>query len=303
VTAVLLAFGMILPMTASAQGARQGLLSLDGARIFYEVVGTGDPVVVVHGGPGLDHNYLRPGLDALGSRNTLIYYDQRGTGRSTAELVDSVINIDRFVDDIDALRQGLGYERISVLGHSFGALIAIEYARRYPEQLRSLILMNPVEPGQRFGAETAVRQQNLRTAEDTEDMSALRATEAFAARDAATLSEFYRVAFRPLFKDRAKLADLEMDLMGTTARYGQDVAALLGGSLGTVDWWERLGSIDVPVLVLHGRFDAPPAAMSRGLAEAFSHGTFVELDSGHFPYLEDRQGLVSAVSAFFASLR
>ena len=82
----------------SAQTSRQGLLSLEDGRIFYEVIGSGAPIVVIHGGPGLDHNYLQPGLDILSSRNALVYYDQRGTGRSEATLAPDVVNLDAFVD-------------------------------------------------------------------------------------------------------------------------------------------------------------------------------------------------------------
>jgi proline iminopeptidase len=279
------------------------LVSLDDARVFYEVVGTGAPIVVVHGGPGLDHRYLRPGLDALGTRNTIVYYDQRGTGRSSAELTASSINLDSFVQDIDALRQVLGYDQISVLGHSFGALIAIEYAARHPEETRALILMNPVEPGSRFQDQTAERQRARRTAEDAEEMRELRASEAFQAKDPATLSQVYRVAFRQLLRDRELIDELDLNLQSPTARNGQDVAALLGASMGTVDWWDRLGTIQTPTLVLHGRYDAPPLEMGQALAEAFPVGTFEVLSTGHFPYIEDREGLLSAVSGFFAGLR
>lgn len=292
-----------LTTPADAQAARQGLLSLDDARLFYEVVGSGEPIVVVHGGPGLDHQYLQPGLDALATRNTLVYYDQRGTGRSSAELVDSVITFDAFVEDIDALRETLGYERISVLGHSFGALIALEYTRRYPDRTRALILMSPVEPGSRYREETARRQEERLSAELREEMEELRRSEAFAARDPATLSRFYRLAFRPVVRDPAVVDRLDLDLSGTTARQGQDVARLLGTSLGEVEWWDRLPSIETPTLVLHGRFDAPPLEMARALAEAFPLGTFEALNAGHFPYAEDRQGVLSAVSSFFAGLR
>ncbi len=303
VLAVLTAGAAFVPGTSEAQQARQGLVSLDDARIFYEVVGTGDPIVVVHGGPGLDHAYLQPGMDALGTRNTMVYYDQRGTGRSSAELTASSINLDSFVQDIDALRQVLGYEQISVLGHSFGALIAIEYAARHPEATRALILMNPVEPGSRFQDQTAERQRARRTAEDGEEMRELQASEAFQARDPATLSQLYRVAFRQLLRDRELIGELNLDLQTPTARNGQDVAELLGASMGTVDWWDRLGMIQTPTLVLHGRYDAPPLEMGQALAEAFPTGTFEVLSTGHFPYLEDREGLLSAVSGFFAGLR
>jgi len=283
--------------------ARQGLLSLDDARLFYEVVGSGEPIVVVHGGPGLDHEYLQPGLDALANRHTLIYYDQRGTGRSSAELADSVVTFDAFVEDIDRLRQALDYERVSVLGHSFGSLIALEYARRYPDRTRALILMNPVEPGSRYREETNRRMEERRTGEVAEEMARLQESEGFEARDPATLSRYYRLAFRPVVKNPEVVEELDLDLAGTTARQGQDVARLLGTSLGDVEWWDRLSSIEAPTLVLHGRYDGPPTQMARELAEAFPVGTFEVLDAGHFPYLEDRQGLLSAVSSFFAGLR
>jgi proline iminopeptidase len=293
-----------LPLPASSQETRQGFVSLDEARLFYEIVGSaGEPIVVVHGGPGLDHSYLRPGLDALAGRNTLIYYDQRGTGRSTAELEAEVINVDRFLHDIDALRQVFGHERVTVLGHSFGALVAIEYARRYPDETKALILMNPVEPGSRYRDATAERQRALRTPEDARELEELRASEGFEARDAATLSQVYRVSFRQLLRDRERVSDLELDLAPSTAKNGQDVARLLGSSMGAVDWWDRLEHIQAPTLVLHGRYDAPPLEMSQSLAEAFPVGTLQVLNTGHFPYVEDPQALLAAVSGFFATVR
>ena len=294
---------LLVPGLGEAQRARQGMVSLDDARLFYEVIGDGEPIIVVHGGPGLDHDYLQPGLDALATRHTLVYYDQRGTGRSGAELDSATINIDTFVEDIEALRQTLGYERVSVMGHSFGALIALEYAFRHPGSLRALILMNPVEPGSRYREATGERQRARQTVEDREELTALTQSEAFAARDPATLSQVYRVAFRQVLKERDRISELELDLQGATARNGQDVAALLGGSLGPVEWWDRIPEIEAPTLVLHGRYDAPPIDMSRELAEAFPVGTFAVLDAGHFPYMEDREGLLSAVSGFFAGLR
>lgn len=294
---------LLLPLYAEAQRARQGMVSMDNARLFYEVIGNGEPIIVVHGGPGLDHAYLQPGLDALATRHTLVYYDQRGTGRSGAALDSVTINIDMFVQDVEALRQTLGFEQVSVLGHSFGSLIATEYALRYPESLRALILMNPVEPGSRYREVTGERQRVRQTVEDRAEMSELKQSEAYTARDPTTLSQVYRVAFRQLLKERDRISELDLDLQNATARNGQDVAALLGGSLGEVEWWDRLPDVQAPVLVLHGRYDAPPIDMSRKLAETFPVGTFEVLDAGHFVYLEDREGLLSAVSGFFAGLR
>jgi proline iminopeptidase len=287
---------------AAAQGARQGLLSLETARIYYEVVGTGEPIIVVHGGPGLDHSYLQPGLDALATRNTLVYYDQRGTGRSVANLDSVGINLDAFIEDIDALRQAMGYERVSVLGHSFGALLAIEYAARHPAETRALILMNPTEPGARFRDQLQQRQRAARTREDSTDIATLTATEGFAARDPGTVSQVYRLMFRQTLRDRTRIDELDLDLAESTAKNGSDVARLLGASMGEVDWWDRLPSIQTPTLVLHGRYDVAPPAMSQALAAALAQGRVVVLESGHFPYIEARDALLSTVATFFVDL-
>ncbi len=288
------------------QRARQGQFSLENARLFYEVIGTGEPIVIVHGGPGLDHSYLQPGLDVLAAQNTLIYYDQRGTGRSEAELDRGVVNFDAFVDDIDALRQVLGHDKITVLTHSFGTLLGIEYARRYADNLTALILMNPTEPGTRFADQTRTRQAAATTEEDTAEMQELTATEAFQARDAATLSQFYRVVFRATLRDRTRVDELELDLSERTAKNGQDVARLLGESLGVanggLDWWDCLEDIAAPTLVVHGRYDIPPVAMARALSEAIPRGSLAVLDSGHFPYIEDAGGLTSAIAEFLGGL-
>ena len=72
--------------------------------------------------------------------------------------------------------------------------------------------------------------------------------------------------------------------------------------MGDIDWWDRLAEIEVPTLVLHGRYDVAPVAMSQALAEALPVGTFQVLNSGRFPYLEDPDGLLSAISGFFVAL-
>ena len=290
-------------LSASAQTSRQGLLSLEDARIFYEVIGSGIPIVVIHGGPGLDHNYLRPALDMFATQNTLVYYDQRGTGRSEATLDSDAISLDTFVDDIDDLRQTLEYDRITLLAHSFGALIGLAYARKYPLNLDGLVLMNPVEPGKRFSGATATRQSAARSDQDATELEDLMAFEGFRARDPATLSQVYRVSFRSMFRDRGLVDELDLDISVRTAQNGQEVARLLGEDLDTIDWWDQLPEIEVPTLIIHGRYDIPPIAMSQALADALPLGSLSVLESGHFPYVEDQAGLASTLASFLAGLQ
>lgn len=287
---------------AHGQQARQGLLSLEDARLFYEVRGEGEPIIVVHGGPGLDHRYLRPGLDVLASRNTLVYYDQRGTGRSATEVGPETVTVDAFVADIEALREALGFERIHVLTHSFGSKIGLAYARAHPDRVRSLILLNPVDPGTRYAQQTQSRRVAARTPADSVELSELTTSEGYAARDPGTLGRVFEVAFRAAMRDPQNVEQLDLDLEPSTARHGQDIAELLGRELGSTDGWALLGEVTMPVLVVHGRDDLPPLEMSTELAETLPDGRLEVLDSGHFPYVEDRDGLLAAVSGFLASL-
>jgi proline iminopeptidase len=302
--ATLAVLGGLWCAPAAAQDApvRQGLVSLEDGRLFYEVVGRGDPIIVVHGGPGLDHSYLRPGLDVLASSHALVYYDQRGTGRSDFPLDSASINLAKFVSDIDDLRQVLGYERVTVLGHSFGGLIALAYAKAHPDHVTALILMDTAEPGERWRAEASRRARAARTLKDSADLARLLASPGYAAHDAGTLSAIYRISFRSTFLDPSRIDALNLELAPKTARDGQEVARLLGGDMAHLDWWPDLPSLAVPTLVIQGKADPMPLAMAQALAAAIPQAKLTVLDSGHFPEIEDPTGLVAAVSNFLAQL-
>src|SRR3972149_6036360 len=108
--------------------------------LFVKVIGQGYPLVLMHGGPGLDHTSLLP-LQPLAEQFTLIFYDHRCNGRSEGAEVSSM-TFENLTGDADALRQTLGFDRWAVLGHSFGGMVALEYALRYPERVSHLMLMD-----------------------------------------------------------------------------------------------------------------------------------------------------------------
>ena len=116
------------------------MMPIRGASLFVEVVGHGPPLVLMHGGPGLDHVSLTP-FRGLADRHTVVFYDHRCNGRSTGAPVTSM-TLDNLTADADALREELGFERWAVLGHSFGGHVALEYALRYPERVSRLILLD-----------------------------------------------------------------------------------------------------------------------------------------------------------------
>jgi len=115
-------------------------MSIRGVSLYVEVIGHGYPLVLMHGGPGLDHTSLLP-LKPLANQFTLVFYDHRCNGRSEGAVVTSM-TMENLTADADALRQALGFEKWAVFGHSFGGNVALEYALRYPQNLSHLILMD-----------------------------------------------------------------------------------------------------------------------------------------------------------------
>ncbi len=108
--------------------------------LFVDVVGRGYPLLLMHGGPGLDHCSLLQ-LRRLADEFTLVFYDQRCNGRSVRAPLTSM-TWENLTADADALRRKLGYEKWAVLGHSFGGHVALEYALRYPDSVSHLVLMD-----------------------------------------------------------------------------------------------------------------------------------------------------------------
>jgi len=114
--------------------------SINGNEIFYTTHGHGRPMILMHGGSGLDHTQFRPWLDSLGNQVEMIYYDQLGQGRSTRPENYESISIESRADEADALRAKLGFDKIILFGFSFGGFIAQQYALRHGNHLDGLIL-------------------------------------------------------------------------------------------------------------------------------------------------------------------
>ena len=134
-----------------------GKFKSHGLELLYEMQGTGSEVVIVlHGGPGMPHEYYHPMMSNLSRYAKVVYFDRRADMASQRDKHNPV-TVAEMADDVEALRQALGTERVTLLGHSFGTTIALNYALRYPDHTRRLILVsgaatveNPAEAEQRF---------------------------------------------------------------------------------------------------------------------------------------------------------
>jgi proline iminopeptidase len=277
----------------------EGTIQVDGAELYYKTVGTGEPIVIVHGGPGMDHSYLLPGFAGLAEQYRLVFYDQRALGSSTGEADSTWITFERFLEDLDQVRVALDLDRMTVLGHSWGGLLALRYAMEYPERVESLILVSSVEPGQRFQQAMMENQAARRTPEDAAALDSLVQSAAFQERDTEAVNRIFWHSFRSTFADPQAAADLVVQFSDRTIQNGSRVAGFLMLPLGAYDYWDRLQAVHVRTLVAHGAQDPIPLEMARELAGALPGGTLVALEgAGHFPFVETPGALFAAIDDF-----
>jgi proline iminopeptidase len=277
----------------------EGLRDVNGIELFVKTVGAGGPVLVLHGGPGLDHSYLLPGLEGLAAEHTLIFYDQRGTGRSALEVDSAFISMEAFLGDIEAIRNLFGLERMDVLGHSWGTYLAMAYAARYPPRVSRLVLMNPIEPGSTYDAEVAGNLAARRTAADSVEMARLAGTPPGLG-DPDVLARYFAVGSRATFHDPSRSDELPIRFFASTLANVPRIGPLLfRASGGRADMWEELPGIRAPTLIVRGASDPTPPAMLERLAKAIPNAQSVVLEqSGHFPGVEVPEALTQVLTDF-----
>lgn len=136
---------LALAMKLSAQDF-VGIKQINGAGIFCRVIGKGEPLIIVHGGPGLAHNYLLKPFSRLAKNYRLIFYDQRGNGLSDEFKEKETFTVDGLVEELEGVRKEFGGDAIYLAGQSWGAIIAINYVAKYPQHVKKMLLLEPA-PG------------------------------------------------------------------------------------------------------------------------------------------------------------
>jgi len=278
--------------------ATEQFLEANGTKLFVKRMGSGSPVVVVHGGPVLEHGYLLPHLEALAADHELIFYDQRLSGRSAGSAPRASIRLATFVDDLEAIRVALGLGQIHVLAHSWGGLIAQRYAIRYGANLRSLVLLDSMPASTELWRAEQVAVAEATTAAAREEMEALRASEAFAERRPEAIAAMLGLSFRPQFVDPAAADRLVLyvpdDYSGRSAQFGAMMV-----DLESYDQHAELGAVQVPTLVLYGSAEPGAEIGGKALAAALPNVRFVLIENaGHFPFIENPDDFLAAVTAF-----
>lgn len=278
----------------------------DGVRLRFQRLGdSADPLIVLHGGPGLTLEYLVDDLSPLARERSVVFYDQRGSGGSTLVADPAGLDAERFADDLDAVRQHFGLERVTLVGHSWGAGVAALYAMRYPDRVSKVVLVGPM-PLRRSELDRSFAEiRASRSPEETERLLAARDAVRADPGNADACRAFYVLWFRPFFADPADMTKTRGDFCAGSPEALRNAGLAVGrhtvASLGDFDWRDSLERVSAPVLVLHGSRDPIPVSAAKEWAAAFPNARLLLLEGvGHFPYVEAPESFFPAVDAFLA---
>ncbi|MBC6441539.1 MAG: alpha/beta hydrolase [Rhodobacteraceae bacterium] len=265
-------------------------IEVNGANLFYETIGSGEPILIMHGGLGLSHDYLRPYFDQLSSTNTVVYYDHFGNGRSDKPGDYADMNLERLSSDAAELMTALGHVRFTLVGHSYGGFIAQKFAASYGDRLDGLVLVNTVPA---FDYQPSV----------TGPPDNMAAFGKLFSRPMAD-NEDWRTTWNPVAEiyfhqwDKKTGADLD-----ARTRYEYRAWNAGVGLLGSFNMLETLPSIRTRALIMAGRHDGitPVDAGAGRIAELLPNSTLVIFeDSGHYPFIEEESDFFRTLTSWLA---
>jgi len=269
---------------------------IPGGKIYYEVTGTGTstPLVVVNGGPGFDHTYLHiaSAWDTLGKNRRIIFYDQRGDGRSGPLKQGQSCTLADQIADLEALRAHLGFEKWDMLGHSWGGYLSMAYSARHPERISHLMIVDSAAPkfadtlflfAQIF-PEITERRNGYTFADEMGDKAA----------SDASIHDYLTMLFYSAEKRDAFVAQM------SSGAYNKTVFQSVISDLPRFDLNPELPKYKFPVMVVTGRYDinvAPQVAYK--IHQAIPGSRFVVFEkSGHIPFYEEPEAFVHAAEEF-----
>lgn len=281
-------------------------MSVPKGELFYRCCGHGKPIILVHGGPGMDHGYLLPQMCELARDHHLIFYDQRGSGRSLQNSYASeFINIAQFVEDLDYLRSGLNLGKVTVLGHSWGGFLAMHYALKYQNNLEAMILVGTV-PANFLGQQEFLKAFQERTSTIQHKINRLFNLSQLEGLTPDMINQSYRELFSVYCAYQRNIEQLTLDITKESAVGGFHVMQYMletSYCKPECNLFPDLPDIDVPTLIIHGQQDIIPMHTAEAICRALPKAQLDILENcGHFPYVEAADPFFSSIRGFLAQL-
>ncbi len=271
-----------------------GVVTNDGIELQFDVVGDGEPLLLLGGGPGADPAYLYPIVQAVSSYRKCIVLHQRGTGRSALEVQDSAtVNVSTFVSDVECLRNHLEIDEWSILGHSWGGVLAMSYAARYPERVKSLVLIGIPGTDLYYSSYVDDNLLSFLTADERDHIEYWRHPERVNSQEAKyELS----IGFAPAcVYDRS----LEKDVADIFMTINSVVEGLILQSLRSdqYDLNDSMAIFAQPVTIIHGRQDYLGEGVAYRAQNVFPNCTLMWIEkANHFPWLDHPQSFFDSLT-------
>lgn len=302
--ATLLAGAALASGCAHQPSAREGRIAAPGGNVVWRRFGDGPktPLLVVHGGPGAPSDYLEP-LAALGNERSVYFWDQLGCGRSDRPTDPALWAIPRFVEEMRAVRSGLGLDRVHILGQSWGTCLTVDYLLSKGEGgVASVVLAGPVMSANRYVADVQPMLAEL-SPEQQAVIAAAEASGNFGTPEyEAATQDFYA-------RHIARHPSAEMQVLWdrTFAGLGQESYVAMNGPsefsiLGSLRGYEReaeLSRLSTPILYLSGEYDTcTPAAARQYASHTRNAEVAVIAGSGHVTTIDEPEATNAAVRRF-----
>lgn len=276
---------------------KEGFININGVELYYKILGEGEPILILHGGPGLDHIYMLPMSD-LAENYKVIFYDQRATGNSTGNVDADSITVDNFVEDLEELRKKLNLEKINVIGHSWGAGLGMFYGIKYPDNLKTLILLAPSASFEIFDKYFENIKKNT-SPQNHLALKQIEQSESFKNKEIEAIQKYFRISIKSYFYDQSLASQLDLTFGKNTAKNQRAVGELLMKNLGNYDIHEKLSAIKCPTLIVHGDSDPFPYEGPYKVHKYIPQSKFVILkNSGHFMFIESPDELFLIIRDF-----
>jgi proline iminopeptidase len=300
------------PSVANVYPFEDGFVDLRGVMIYYVALGRGEPLLIVHGGPGASHDYFLPYLLPLARHNRLIFIDERGSGRSQKLEDPSGYTVENMVEDVEAVRIALHLGKITLLGHSYGGALAQAYALKYQKNLTHLILASTWSSTKELN-QVFVRMKEKMPADLRDRINRMEGEGLFGHgleyQKNRYTNDYLMAAwgegyFPYLYQNRPDPNydpvaggniswDLYREMWGSHGEYVVD------GNLKSVEYTDRLAGITVPTLILVGDHDECEPSLSEAMHAKIAGSKMVILpQAGHMTFVDQTGMFVGAVERF-----
>ena len=291
---------------------QEGYIDANGVMIYYKSIGNGEPLVIMHGGPGASHDYFLPYLLPLSRHNRLIFLDERGSGHSQKLEDRTQYTIENMVEDIEAARKALNLGKINLLGHSYGGALVQAYALKYQTNLSHLILASTWSSSVALN-QVFITMKEKMTPELRERIDKLEAAGLYGHGKPYEQNRYkadYMIAawgegyFPYLYQGRpdpnydpVAAGNMSWDLY--REMWGEHGEFIIDGNLKSVEYTDQLSTIKVPTLILVGDHDECDPSLAKTMQSKIAGSKLVILPkAGHMTFVDDTTLFVTTVNGF-----